>query len=68
MVVSSFGEDAEYDPYGIMVTEARKRGLSVHGWINPLRAMTDSEIKLVVDRFPIKQWYNDPDKRGKILF
>ena len=65
MVVSSFGEDAEYDPYGIMVTEARKRGLSVHGWINPLRAMTDSEIKLVDDRFPIKQWYNDPDKRGK---
>ena len=37
MVVSSFGEDAEYDPYGIMVTQARKRGLSVHGWINPYR-------------------------------
>ncbi len=65
MVVSAFGKEAEYDPYAVMVTEARKYGFSVHGWINPLRGMTDQQLQLVDDRFPIKKWYNDPNKKGK---
>ncbi len=64
MVTGSYAKTAEYDPYKIIVTEARKYGFSVHGWINPLRAMTDKEIQQVDDRYLIKQWYNSAQKRG----
>ena len=64
MVTGSYAKTAEYDPYEIIVAEARKAGFSVHGWINPLRAMTDQEIQQVDDRYPIKQWYHSAQKRG----
>ncbi len=64
MVTGSYTKEAEYDPYQIIVTEARKFGFSIHGWINPLRAMTDSEIQQVDDRYLIKQWYLSAQKRG----
>ena len=64
MVTGSYDKTAEYDPYKIIVTEARKHGFSVHGWINPLRAMTDQEIQQVDNRYPIKQWYNSSQKQG----
>ncbi len=63
-VVSAYGDTASYDPYQIMVTQARAQGFSVHGWINPLRGMTDAQLKQVPDTFPIKKWYNNPAKRG----
>lgn len=64
MVTGSYSKTAAYDPYQIIVTEARKYGFSIHGWINPLRAMTDQEIQQVDDRYLIKQWYNSAQKRG----
>ncbi len=63
-VVSAYGDTASYDPYQIMVTQARAQGFSVHGWVNPLRGMTDAQLKQVPDTFPIKKWYNDSAKRG----
>lgn len=64
MVTGSYSAAASYDPFGIMVSEARKAGFSVHGWLNPMRGMKEAQIKQVDDRFPIKKWYNDPKKRG----
>ncbi|MDD6237629.1 MAG: family 10 glycosylhydrolase [Clostridiales bacterium] len=64
MVTGSYSKTASYDPYQIIVTEARKYGFSIHGWINPLRAMTEQEIQQVDDRYLIKQWYNSAQKRG----
>ncbi len=68
LAVGVYGRDFTYDPFAIIVESAREKGLSVHAWINPMRAMTDEEIRLVDDRFLIKTWYNDPTLRGDYLF
>ena len=67
MVVGSYGKDAAYDPFAIVVEQAHDLGLSVQAWINPMRAMLDSEIAAVDDRFLIKQWYEDSTLRGKYI-
>jgi uncharacterized lipoprotein YddW (UPF0748 family) len=51
-----------FDPLAITIEEGHKLNLSVHGWINPLRLMSTSEIAGVPDNYKIKQWYNS--KRG----
>lgn len=66
-VVGSYGKDADYDPFAIIVEEAHKLELSVHAWINPLRGMTDTNIKKVSDKYQIKKWYDDNATRGKQL-
>lgn len=62
-VTGSYGKEADYDPYEILVTQARKAGFSVHGWINPMRGMTEQELPQVANKFPIKKWYLDPQKK-----
>ncbi len=64
MVTGSYSVSASYDPFSIMVSEAKKAGFSVHGWLNPMRGMKEEQIRQVDDRYPIKKWYNDPQKRG----
>lgn len=67
MVVGSYGKDSSYDPFAIVVEEAHTLGLSVQAWINPMRAMLDSEIGKVDDRYLIRQWYNDSALKGKYI-
>lgn len=57
----------KYDVFEIAVTECHKRGLSIHAWVNPMRAMTDAEIKNVSNEYTIKKWYNDFKKRGSYI-
>lgn len=45
--VGSYGSDFTYDPLKIMVDVAHKHGLSIHGWINPLRCMDVNSIDLI---------------------
>lgn len=59
IAVGSYGNTASYDPFAIIIKEAHAIGLSVQAWINPMRAMLDSEIGSVSDKYPIKQWYSD---------
>lgn len=66
-VVGSYGKNAIYDPFAIMIDEAHERGLSVQAWINPMRAMTTEEIAAVPNDYPIKQWYRKADKKGKYI-
>lgn len=66
-VVGSYGLKAKYDPFAIMVEEAHERELSVQAWINPMRAMSTSEISAVSNDFLIKKWYKDNSKRGKYV-
>lgn len=63
----TIGASLSYDPLEIMVEEAHSRSLSVHAWINPMRLMTDSQIKSLSDSYAIKKWYNDNDKCGKYI-
>lgn len=63
----TIGAKLSYDPLEIMVEEAHSRNLSVHAWINPMRLMTDSQLKSLSDSYIIKKWYNDSDKCGKYI-
>lgn len=63
----TIGAKLSYDPLEIMVEEAHSRNLSVHAWINPMRLMTDSQLKSLSDSYTIKKWYNDSDKCGKYI-
>lgn len=63
----TIGAKLSYDPLEIMVEEAHSRNLSVHAWINPMRLMTDSQMKGLSDSYTIKKWYNDSDKCGKYI-
>lgn len=63
----TIGAKLSYDPLEIMVEEAHIRSLSVHAWINPMRLMTDSQIKSLSDSYIIKKWYNDAEKCGKYI-
>ncbi|MGN1303418.1 MAG: glycoside hydrolase family 10 protein [Oscillospiraceae bacterium] len=63
----TIGAKLSYDPLEIMIEEAHSRDLSVHAWINPMRLMTDSQLKSLDDSYIIKKWYNDDEKRGKYI-
>jgi uncharacterized lipoprotein YddW (UPF0748 family) len=63
----TIGAKLSFDPLEIMIEEAHSRGLSVHAWINPMRLMTDSQIKTVSDSYTIKKWYNDSSKNGTYI-
>lgn len=66
-VVGRYGAEAAYDPVEILVTLARQKGLSVHGWINPFRAMKEQDLNLAGKAYLIGQWAADPDKLGDFL-
>ncbi len=67
VAVGKYGAGASYDPFSILLDEAHAAGLSVQAWINPMRAMLDSEIGSVDDAYPIKQWYGDAELKGKYI-
>ncbi|MCR4638504.1 family 10 glycosylhydrolase [Ruminococcus sp.] len=48
--------DGDYDPLRIVLDEAHKLGISVHGWINPLRLQTEEEMNRLSDDYIIKKW------------
>lgn len=65
--VGAYENDFSYDPFAIIVEEAHARGLSIHAWINPMRAMTEAQIERVNEKYTIKKWWNDTDLREKYL-
>ncbi len=62
-VTGQYGKNLSYDPFGIIVKKAHSLNLSVHAWINPMRAMTQAEIEKVPNVYKIKQWYNGKSDR-----
>lgn len=66
-VVGQLGEQEQYDPVAIIVRQAHEREISIHAWINPMRGMTEEEIQLVGQEFPIRRWYDDPHLRGRYI-
>lgn len=51
-------QSVKYDAVQIFVEEAHKAGLSIHGWINPMRCMTRNEIEKVTGDWAITDWYS----------
>ncbi len=60
-VTGEYGKNINYDPFEIIVERAHARELSIHAWINPLRAMTENEIINVSKSFKIREWYDRSD-------
>ncbi|MBR5263333.1 MAG: family 10 glycosylhydrolase [Clostridia bacterium] len=60
----SYGQELTYDPFELLITEAKALGLSVHAWINPMRLMKSAEIKQIGGDYLITQWYEDSDSKG----
>lgn len=54
--------DGGYDPLEIFLDEAHQRGISVHGWLNPLRCQTEAQMESIPDSFITKQWTKQPEK------
>ena len=63
----SYGSSCPFDALAVMVREAHNRGLSIHAWINPMRLMSDADIKGISDSYKIKQWYDSDEFRGKYI-
>ena len=51
--------DGNYDALSVVLDEAHKRNISVHGWINPLRLQTDEDMSTLPDDFIIKKWIGE---------
>ncbi len=66
-VTGSYSKSLTYDPFAIIVEECRKRALSVHAWVNPMRLMSTSDIASVSSAYKIGEWYQDTSKRGKYI-
>ena len=65
--VGAYGNQADYDPFAILIEMAHGKNLSVHAWINPLRCMTEEEIGKVPSEYAVGRWYRDPEKNGTYL-
>lgn len=66
-ISGSIGVKVSFDPYEILISEAKKRGLSFHAWINPLRLCTAEDMKNVKSGFTMRDWYDDPNLKGKYI-
>ncbi len=66
-VVGAYGNDFDYDPFKVIVEQAHELGLSMHAWINPMRAMTTADIEKLDSKYQLKKWWNDSSVREKYL-
>lgn len=58
--------DGDYDPLAVMLEEGHALGLSVHAWINPMRAASADRLAAAGD-YPLGKWYRDGEKNGTFL-
>ena len=63
--VGAYGGVGDYDAFSIALQLAHERGLSVHAWINPLRAMLANEVMGIDDKYAVKRWYESKSERVK---
>lgn len=57
-VTGVYGRSISYDPIEIFIQKANESGVSVHGWINPMRLMKTDEITKIDNKYLIKQWFD----------
>ncbi len=60
------GANLPFDPFEIMLESAEKCGISVHGWINPFRVSTETDIEKLSDKNPAKQIIDSGNADGEI--
>lgn len=65
--VGSYANTFSYDPLVYIIQKSHEKNMSVQAWINPLRCMTEEEIKQVDDIYQLKKWYNSSETNGKYV-
>lgn len=59
----NLGENLKFDPLKIIIDIARENNISIHGWINPLRTMSDEDFSKISNNYMIKKWYLAENRR-----
>lgn len=58
-------QEVDFDVVQIFIDEAHRLGLSIHGWINPMRCMTNKELEKVTGDWAITNWYSHMGDGGE---
>lgn len=51
-----------YDPLKIIIEKSHELNLSIHGWINPLRCQTETEVKELDEKYQVKKWQGESNE------
>ena len=63
-LTNTLGQDPGYDPLAYVITEAHKRGMELHAWINPFRVSTTTNNRLTEN--DINSLYKAPTGKTKL--
>lgn len=63
-LTNTLGQDPGYDPLAYVITEAHKRGMELHAWINPFRISTTTNNRLTEN--DINSLYKAPTGKTKL--
>ena len=65
-IAGNQGEELLFDPFEVMLESAKVHKISVHGWINPFRISTQTDISLLSEKNPAKKILDGGNKNGEI--
>jgi uncharacterized lipoprotein YddW (UPF0748 family) len=69
-ITGTIGSDPGFDPLRIMIEEARVRNISFRAWLNPMRLMSDADIRAVSAShpdLPVSRWYRGSENGTHIV-
>lgn len=60
------GASLSFDPFAVLLESAKTYGISVHGWINPFRANTQSDVNKLSKSNPAKKILDEGNAEGRV--
>ena len=54
-IAGTQGADLSFDPFAVMLESAKANGISIHGWINPFRILSDKNTDKISEKNPAKK-------------
>ncbi len=66
-ITGTIGDDLSFDPFKILVDEAKKEGFRVEAWINPLRSFSTTMMEEAPEDCIQKKWVNEKS-RNLVLY
>lgn len=65
-IAGTEGGSLAFDPFEVLLESAEKYNISVHGWINPFRVSTKSDVSLLSNKNPAKIILNEGNEDGRV--
>lgn len=65
-IAGTQGASLPFDPFEIMLKSAEKYGISVHGWINPFRISTKTDVSAICKSNPARKILDSGNENGEI--